>query len=460
MRSLLFVMNHRKMTRVEHTKPYSYHKAVFTKEDKKTHTILAPEMTPIHFPLFKAAFAHEGYKMELLPHQGQEAIDTGLSFIHNDACYPAIMSLGQIMTALRSGKYDLNRTSVIISQTGGCCRATNYIGMLRKALADANMPQIPIISLNTKGLNEQPGFKPSLGFWHRLLQGVIYGDTLQQVLYRTRPYEKVRGAAESLFKKWQEKLAIDLNKADRSTFVKNIRQIVADFDSLPIWEDIKKPRIGIVGEIYVKFHPIANNQIIKLIEEEGGEIVTSGLADFFYYGLLDNNFRHKYLSGSFWSALGGKAAIKLLDWYRKPYAEAVAASKRFDPVTSIYEIADEAKEYLSLGHVAGEGWFLTGDMIDLIHRGAKNVVCLQPWACLPNHVTGKGMIKTLKSAFPETNIVAIDYDPSASAVNQTNRLKLMLTTTFESIRQPSAATEEKPVLPFIPGVHINGSLNK
>ena len=460
LRSLLFVMNHRKTTRVEHTKPYSYHKAVFTKEDKKTHTILAPEMTPIHFPLFKAAFAHEGYKMELLPHQGQEAIDTGLSFIHNDACYPAIMSLGQIMTALRSGKYDLNRTSVIISQTGGCCRATNYIGMLRKALADANMPQIPIISLNTKGLNEQPGFKPSLGFWHRLLQGVIYGDTLQQVLYRTRPYEKVRGAAESLFKKWQEKLAIDLNKADRSTFVKNIRQIVADFDSLPIWEDIKKPRIGIVGEIYVKFHPIANNQIIKLIEEEGGEIVTSGLADFFYYGLLDNNFRHKYLSGSFWSALGGKAAIKLLDWYRKPYAEAVAASKRFDPVTSIYEIADEAKEYLSLGHVAGEGWFLTGDMIDLIHRGAKNVVCLQPWACLPNHVTGKGMIKTLKSAFPETNIVAIDYDPSASAVNQTNRLKLMLTTTFESIRQPSAAAEEKPVLPFIPGVHINGSLNK
>ena len=223
---------------------------------------------------------------------------------------------------------------------------------------------------------------------------------------------------------------------------------------------LKKPRIGIVGEIYVKFHPIANNQIIKLIEEEGGEIVTSGLADFFYYGLLDNNFRHKYLSGSFWSALGGKAAIKLLDWYRKPYAEAVAASKRFDPVTSIYEIADEAKEYLSLGHVAGEGWFLTGDMIDLIHRGAKNVVCLQPWACLPNHVTGKGMIKTLKSAFPETNIVAIDYDPSASAVNQTNRLKLMLTTTFESIRQPSAAAEEKPVLPFIPGVHINGSLNK
>lgn len=459
LRSLLFVMNHRKQSDIPVAENYSYKKALFTEEDKKTHTLLAPAMTPIHFPLFKAAFAHEGYKLEILPHQGQEAIDTGLSFIHNDACYPAIMTLGQIMTALRSGKYDLEHTSVIISQTGGCCRATNYIGMLRKALADANMPQVPIISLNTKGLNKQPGFKPTMGFWHRLLQGVVYGDTLQQVLYRTRPYEKIRGAAEALFAKWQAKLAVDLEKADIATFKKNIHQIIADFDTLPIWENLKKPRIGIVGEIYVKFHPVANNQIIKMIEEEGGEIVTSGLADFFYYGLLDNQFRHKYLSGSWLSSIGSKATIKLLDWYRKPYTDAVAGSRRFDPVTSIYKIADEAKEYLSLGHVAGEGWFLTGDMIDLIHRGAKNVVCLQPWACLPNHVTGKGMIKTLKAAFPQANIVAIDYDPSASAVNQTNRLKLMLTTTFESIRKPSGETD-KPIIPFLQGVRINGSLNK
>ena len=459
LRSLLFVMNHRKQMPAPVSELYSYEKAIFTKEAKKTHTILAPEMTPIHFPLFKAAFRHEGYNIEILPHQGQEAIDTGLSFIHNDACYPAIMSLGQIMTALRSGKYDLEHTSVIISQTGGCCRATNYIGMLRKALSDANMPKIPIISLNTKGLNKQPGFKPKIGFWHRLLQGMIYGDALQQVLYRTRPYEKVRGTAEALFQKWQDKLSGDLIKADVHTFKENIRNLIADFDRLPIWEDLKKPRIGIVGEIYVKFHPIANNQIVKMIEEEGGEIIVSGLADFFYYGLLDNQFRHKYLSGSFLSSLAGKTAIRLLDWYRKPYADAVAKSKRFDKITSIYDIAKEAKEYLSLGHVAGEGWFLTGDMIDLIHRGAKNVVCLQPWACLPNHVTGKGMIKTLKAAFPETNIVAIDYDPGASAVNQTNRLKLMLTTTFESIREPSVETE-KPLLPFLQGVRINGSLKE
>ena len=205
LRSLLFVMNHRKPS-TEATEPYSYHKALFTEADKKTNVILAPSMTPIHFPMFEAAFAHEGYHIELLPHQGQEAIDTGLAYIHNDACYPAIMSLGQIITALKSGKYDLKHTSVIISQTGGCCRATNYIGMIRKALADANMSDVAIISLNTKGLNPQPGFKPHIGFWHRLVMAMVYGDALQQVLYRTRPYEKVKGTAESLFQKMAGKM--------------------------------------------------------------------------------------------------------------------------------------------------------------------------------------------------------------------------------------------------------------
>ena len=414
-------------------------------------------MTPIHFPMFEAAFAHEGYHIELLPHQGQEAIDTGLAYIHNDACYPAIMSLGQIITALKSGKYDLKHTSVIISQTGGCCRATNYIGMIRKALADANMSDVAIISLNTKGLNPQPGFKPHIGFWHRLVMAMVYGDALQQVLYRTRPYEKVKGTAESLFKKWQEKCKVDLIKADVKTFKKNIRSMIDEFDNIDMSEEMK-PRIGLVGEIYVKFHPIANNHIVRMIEEEGGEIIVSGLTDFFLYGLLDTQFRQKYLSGSWMSALASKSMVKLLEWYRKPYCEAVAKSRHFDPVTSIYDIADEAKEYLSLGHVAGEGWFLTGDMIDLIKRGAKNIVCLQPWACLPNHVTGKGMIKALKAAFPDTNIVAIDYDPSASSVNQTNRLKLMLTTTFEGIRE-TVSTTAKPVIPFLNGVRINSTLN-
>ena len=456
LRSLLFVMNHRKPS-TEATEPYSYHKALFTEADKKTNVILAPSMTPIHFPMFEAAFAHEGYHIELLPHQGQEAIDTGLAYIHNDACYPAIMSLGQIITALKSGKYDLKHTSVIISQTGGCCRATNYIGMIRKALADANMSDVAIISLNTKGLNPQPGFKPHIGFWHRLVMAMVYGDALQQVLYRTRPYEKVKGTAESLFKKWQEKCKVDLIKADVKTFKKNIRAMIDEFDNIDMSEEMK-PRIGLVGEIYVKFHPIANNHIVRMIEEEGGEIIVSGLTDFFLYGLLDTQFRQKYLSGSWMSALASKSMVKLLEWYRKPYCEAVAKSRHFDPVTSIYDIADEAKEYLSLGHVAGEGWFLTGDMIDLIKRGAKNIVCLQPWACLPNHVTGKGMIKALKAAFPDTNIVAIDYDPSASSVNQTNRLKLMLTTTFEGIRE-TVSTTAKPVIPFLNGVRINSTLN-
>ena len=456
LRSLLFVMNHRKLSTAP-TEPYSYHKAIFTKEDKEKNVILAPSMTPIHFPLFKPAFTHEGYRIEMLPHQGQEAIDTGLAYIHNDACYPAIMSLGQIITALKSGKYDLKHTSVIISQTGGCCRATNYIGMIRKALEDANMGDVAILSLTTKGLNKQPGFQPHLGFWHRLVMGMIYGDALQQALYRTRPYEKVKGTAEKLFHKWQDKCAVDLEKADFSTFKKNIRNMIHEFDTIDM-EETMKPRIGLVGEIYVKFHPIANNHIVRMIEEEGGEIIVSGLTDFFLYGLLDSQFRHKYLSGSWLSSFASKSLVKLLAWYRKPYCEAVAKSRHFDKITDIYDIADDAKKYLSLGHEAGEGWFLTGDMIDLIKRGAKNIVCLQPWACLPNHVTGKGMIKTLKAAFPDVNIVAIDYDPSASSVNQTNRLKLMLTTTFEGIRE-TVQTNAKPVMPFLQGVHINSSLH-
>ena len=445
LRSLLFVMNHRQK-KTDPVKPYEYHKAVFTEEDHKRDVILAPSMTEFHFPLFKAAFEHEGYQIELLPHQGQQAIDTGLAYIHNDACYPAIMSLGQIITALKSGKYDLKHTSVMISQTGGCCRATNYIGMLRKALADANLADIPILTLNRMGLNKQPGFTPKMGFWHRLIMGVIYGDVLQQVLYRTRPYEVVKGTAEALMAKWQEKCLADLAKADFSTFKKNIRAMVEEFDNIPL-NETEKPRIGLVGEIYVKFHPIANNHIVKMIEDEGGEIIVSGLADFVFYGLLDSQFRHKYLSGSWLSATSSKAIVQLLEWYRKPYKEAVLKSKHFDRLESIYEIANDAKKYLSLGHVAGEGWFLTGDMIDLIKRGAKNIVCLQPFACLPNHVTGKGMIKTLKAAFSDTNIVAIDYDPGASSVNQTNRLKLMLATTFENIRE-TQNLGNKTQLPF------------
>lgn len=456
LRSLLFVMNHRKISNTP-VEPYSYHKAVFTKEDKAKNVILAPSMTPIHFPLFKPAFDHEGYRIEMLPHQGQEAIDTGLAYIHNDACYPAIMSLGQIITALKSCKYDLKHTSVIISQTGGCCRATNYIGMIRKALDDANMGDVAILSLTTKGLNKQPGFQPHLGFWNRLVMAMIYGDALQQALYRTRPYEKVKGTAEKLFHKWQEKCIVDLKDAKFSTFKKNIHNLISEFDNIDM-EETMKPRIGLVGEIYVKFHPIANNHIVRMIEEEGGEIIVSGLTDFFLYGLLDSQFRHKYLSGSWLSSMASKTVVKLLEWYRKPYCEAVAKSRHFDKITDIYDIADDAKRYLSLGHEAGEGWFLTGDMIDLIKRGAKNIVCLQPWACLPNHVTGKGMIKTLKAAFPDVNIVAIDYDPSASSVNQTNRLKLMLTTTFEGIRE-TVQTNAKPIMPFLKGVHINSSLH-
>lgn len=433
LRSLLSVMNSRRNFSSEPSHEYNYKRPIFTKTMKETYTILAPEMSPFHFPIMKAAFSHEGYQLEFLPHQGKTAIDTGLTFIHNDACYPAIMTLGQIMTALCSGKYDLNRTAVMVSQTGGGCRASNYIGFLRKALRDAGFDQVPIISINNGTLDQQPGFTPGFGFWHRMLMGVTYGDALMQAVYRVRPYEKEKGSTMALCEQWKIRCSQQLIQADWKQYKQNLAEIISDFDTLPITAE-KKPRIGLVGEIYVKFHPVANNRIAEMVEEEGGEIITSGLMDFFLYCLLDHQFRYRYLSGSWLSNMSSRGAVKIIEWYRKPYRKAIAKSQRFDEIDSIYKIADMAKPYLSLGHETGEGWFLSGDMIDLIKKGAKNIVCLQPFACLPNHITGKGMIKTLKHAFPGTNITAIDYDPSASTVNQTNRLKLMLATTFENIR--------------------------
>lgn len=430
LRSLKSVMSRKVHEQETVHQEYSYHRAIFTPEMKSEYTILVPQMSPYHFPFLKAAFEHEGFHIDLLPHAGHEAIDRGLQYIHNDACYPAIMVLGQIIHALQSGKYDINKTAVIISQTGGSCRATNYIGYLRKALVDAGLGQVPILSLNSQGMEKQPGFTFGFGFIHRLLQSVVYGDVLMQVLYATRPYEAIPGSAEKLVQIWQERLLNDLVDAKRSVYTRNIKEIIAQFDRF-LTVPRTKPRVGIVGEIYVKFHPDANNHIVNLIEKEGGEVITSGLLDFFLYCSLDKPYQAKYLSGSLTDSFVSVFNRKILEWYRAPYEKAIAESQNFDHLHSIQKIAKKSSQFLSLGHQAGEGWFLTGDMIDLIEKDARNIVCLQPFGCLPNHVTGKGMIRSLSSAYPNVHITAIDYDPGASEVNQTNRLKLLLTGAFE-----------------------------
>jgi putative coA-substrate-specific enzyme activase len=418
-------------TTIDDIPSYDYDRVVFTEEMSKTYKILVPQMSPLHFQLLDPVLNSEGYDFEMLSAPTREDVEIGLKYINNDACYPAIIVVGQLMSALLSGKYDIDKTAVIISQTGGGCRATNYIGYLRKALIDAGMKQVPILSLNASDMERQPGFKLTKSFLHRMIQAVVYGDALMQCVLATRPYEINPGSADALCDYWIKKLRERITKANIFQYSKYIKNIIDDFDNLPVDKSKPRPRVGVVGEIYVKFHPSANNNINELIEKEGGEVVTSGLLDFFLYCAMDSTYRAKHLDGTWLSGFFGSLAREALELYRLPYAKAVAASKNFDPLQRMTKVAKEAAHFIDLGNQCGEGWFLTGDMIDLIEKGAKQVVCLQPFGCLPNHVSGKGMVKTLSEAYPDVRIAAIDYDPGSSAVNQANRLKLLLATMFE-----------------------------
>ncbi|MBN2899162.1 MAG: 2-hydroxyacyl-CoA dehydratase [Clostridia bacterium] len=434
-RSLLAVMDERAKSDFKPAVLFPLkERVVFTKEMKETHTILAPQMSPIHFDLLEQVFKCEGYNFELLPYVDKKIIDEGLKYVHNDACYPSVITVGQIMYALNSGDYDLNKTAVMISQTGGGCRATNYIGFIRKALMDAKMDHVPVISLNAGGLEKNPGFQLTLPTLRKLVMALMYGDLLMRVLYRVRPYEKVDGSANALYEKWRGILKADLAAGKYSKYTQNIKNIVKEFDALEII-DQTKPKVGIVGEILVKFHPVANNNLVDYLESQGAEAVVPDLVDFFLYSGYNADFRYKQLSGSLKGKLGADALINYLEYYRKEMKKALRDSRRFSPPEKIQHLAAKASEFLSIGNQTGEGWFLTAEMIELLESGVDNIACLQPFACLPNHITGKGMIKTLKSKFPLANIVPIDYDPGASEVNQINRIKLMLANAYKNINE-------------------------
>ena len=445
LRSLIAAINERKKKNLVPKKRYDVQpKVVFTKEMKKSHTILAPQMSPIHFQFFKPGFEEAGYTIEFLPSVDKLAIDEGLRYVNNDACYPAIIVTGQLMKALRSGKYDTNNTSVIITQTGGGCRATNYIAFIRKALKDANLEHVPVIALNTgnsSSLEKNPGFKFTMPMFNKILWGLIYGDLLMRVLYRVRPYESFPGSANLLYDYWVDRCLESLQKGNRREHEENIRQIVKDFDNLEIYEDMIKPKVGVVGEILVKFHPTANNNIVELLEAEGAEAVVPDLADFLLYGAFDNSIKYQKLSGSFWGMVTGILSINKIESYRREMKRALNASKRFTAPKPIAEIAKYAEQHLSLANQSGEGWFLTGEMVELIRSGVNNIVCLQPFACLPNHITGKGMIREIKRSYPLANIAPIDYDPGASEVNQLNRIKLMLSVAMENLQKKIADTK-------------------
>lgn len=398
----------------------------FTKEMKKDYTVLAPQMSPIHFDLLAPAFKCMGINIEILPDATKETIDVGLKYVNNDACYPSLIVVGQMMSAITSGKYDVNKLAVIMSQTGGGCRATNYVGFIRRALSKAGYGQIPVIALSAQGFEKNSGFKINYKVVKRAMQALIYGDVFMRCLYRTRPYEKEKGSANALHEKWKKVCLESLTKTgSNAVFKKNIQGIVHDFDTLPLL-DIKKPRVGIVGEILVKFLPSANNHLVDLLEAEGAEAVMPDLLDFFMYCFYNNNYNYEFLGKTKKGAIVSNTVIKVLESFRKPARDALEKSKRFEAPAHIEKLAAYARPIVSIGNQNGEGWFLTGEMIELIKSGAPNIVCAQPFACLPNHIVGKGVIKHLREAYPEANIVAVDYDPGASEVNQVNRIKLML----------------------------------
>ena len=394
----------------------------------------------VPFQSYEVAVRSCGYNFEVLPSDDKEAIEEGLKYVNNDACYPSIIVVGQFIHALKSGKYDLNNTSLIMTQTGGGCRATNYIGFMKKAIKEAGFENIPILSFNTVGLEKQPGFKITLPLIKKALMALVYGDLFMRVLYRTRPYEKVEGSANALYKKWNKIVKESVKNGSKREFNNNLKMIVKEFDELELL-DIKKPRVGLVGEILVKFHPTANNDVVKILEDEGAEAVMPDLMDFFFYSAYDEKFKTDYLGGTKLNKMIYMWAIKYMESYRKDMKSALEKSKRFYPPKHIEDLADLASPILSMGNQTGEGWFLTAEMIELIESGAENIICMQPFACLPNHVTGKGMIKALKEKYPKSNIVAVDYDPGASEVNQLNRIKLMLSVAFKNL------DEEKIELP-------------
>ena len=429
-RSLLAAMRMRQEQRIEpKAVKASFPRAEFTEQMfRDGYTILAPQMSPIHFDILEPVFRQFGFRMEVLDNDNRTAIDIGLKFVNNDACFPSITVVGQIMEAVLSGRYDTNRLAVIMTQTGGCCRASNYIGFIRRALEKVGLSHIPVISLNASGLEKNSGFRIPAKLLLKAMESVVYGDLLMRCLYRVRPYELEPGSANALHEKWKQ-IAVEslVDPKSKWTYGKVCRGIVKAFDALPLQEGLRKPRVGVVGEILVKYMPLANNHLVELLEKEGAEAVVPDLMDFLNYSLFNSEYKHAFLGEGWMSKLVSRLGVGAIRLLRSPATRALEKSSRFEAPLPIRKVAALARPFLSIGNQYGEGWFLTGEMVELILSGAPNIVCIQPFACLPNHVVGKGVIKQLKKTYPQANIVAVDYDPGASEVNQLNRIKLMLT---------------------------------
>ena len=414
----------------------------FTKEMKETYKILLPNMLSVHFAIISEAFRGMGYDMELLTTCDREIVEEGLKYVHNDTCYPALLVIGQFIHALKSGKYDLNRTAVLITQTGGGCRASNYIHLLRKALAKAGFAQVPVISLNPAGLEKNEGFVINLTVIRRALAGVIYGDALMLLANQTRAYETIPGATDALLERYVTLTSDALSRGklvSMHKIKKTVKAMVKDFAAIPLHRT-QKPKVGIVGEIYVKYSPLANNDLEAFLHSQGCEVNVPGLLGFLQY-IFDNNIQDVKLYG------GKKSFLyinKLLRWYLARYEKVIrkAVTKGSDlfcpaPHSHVRALGDDM---IGLGCKMGEGWLLTAEMMELCESGYENIVCVQPFGCLPNHIVGKGMVRKLRDVYPNANIVAVDYDPGATRVNQENRIKLMLSVARENLAEKEKET--------------------
>lgn len=401
----------------------------FTMEMKKDYTILVPTMLPMHFKMILAVMRNYGYKMELLETNGPEIAQTGLKYVHNDTCYPAILVIGQFINAIQSGKYDPNKVALILFQTGGGCRASNYISLLRKALEKAGYPHVPVISMSLSGIEKHPGFELSLTRLAAMACGVMYGDLLMTLVNQLRPYEVTPGTAQRLADEWTERLGHELSSNLRRAAMrmrKNYRAIIRDFAAVP-----RQPRdtvrVGVVGEIFVKYSPLGNNNLEDFLVREGAEVEVPGLMDFMLYCVYNQIVDYRlYRRSSYLYYLGSKIAYKFLCHWKGGMIHAIEQEGTFRAPTPFEKVTSLSEGYLGVGAKMGEGWLLTAEMLELAESGAENIVCTQPFGCLPNHICGKGMMKPIKDKNPNVNIVAIDYDAGATRVNQENRLKLML----------------------------------
>lgn len=407
----------------------------FTQEMKRDYTILIPQMAPIHFELIRRSFSAQGYHMELLRSDTPRIAEIGLKYVHNDTCYPALCVIGQFLLALQSGQYDVNKTALMITQTGGGCRASNYIHLLRKALERAGFGHVPVISLNFSGLEKNSGFKLTVVMIRQALAGIVYGDLLMLLKNQVKPYEQTAGEADALVECWTGRLSESFSRGqDYSAAAMNrlFDDIVADFQSIKVYREMK-PKVGIVGEIYVKYSPLANNNLEQFLYEQGCEVMVPGLIGFMMYA-VDNQIEDiKLYGGSSAKRAVISIALKYLTNMEDAMIGAVKRSGRFAAPSPYHHMKGLADGVIGYGCKMGEGWLLTAEMLELSQMGYPNIICAQPFGCLPNHIVGKGMIRKVRGIHEQANIVAIDYDPGSTKVNQENRIKLMLSVARENM---------------------------